>query len=221
MVSSAGPGILSVQWTREQETMEFEIALYQDETLTFIIQIACRPSENYILRFIFDNENTAKNLQKILSEQGYELKTGTNKMHIKKSTKPPELIRDEIEKAIITVKGIWKIHVHCTVTTFADYELVEKCKTISTACAEGNVAVYVEDKKIWMIGRNEKELKKLEEKLMEKCFVYKDQIQDLTETMYNSKGMSYFLQFYSFKFYKMSQKLYHFHIHLCTPFTCY
>lgn len=95
-------------------------------------------------------------------------------MYIKKLIKFLEFIRDEIEKVIIIVKGIWKIYVYCIVIIFVDYEFVEKCKIISIACVEGNVVVYVEDKKIWMIGRNEKELKKLEEKLMEKCFVYKD-----------------------------------------------
>lgn len=100
----------------------------------------------------------------------------------------PELIRNDIEAAIISMKDFSRIVVHNALTSFADERLVEKCEEYSSECKKGNIAMYLDHLSVWIVGRDGDELKILETKLMEKRFLQKEHIQDLTETLYFTEG---------------------------------
>lgn len=100
------------------------------------------------------------------------------------TVKNPELVRNDIEAAIISVKDFSRICVYCAVTSFADDRLVEKCRKWS----EGNIAMYVDHLTMWIVGRCKDELKTLQNKLTEERFVREDDFLDLTETLFSTEG---------------------------------
>lgn len=104
------------------------------------------------------------------------------------TVKNPELIRNDIEAAIIRMKDFSRIVVHSAVTSFADERLVDKCEVLSSEFKEGNIAMYLDHLSVWIVGRDGDKLKVLETKLMEERLLLKENIIDLTETLYFTEG---------------------------------
>lgn len=104
------------------------------------------------------------------------------------TVKNPELIRNDIEAAIIRMKDFSRIVVHSAATSFADERLVDKCEVLSSEFKEGNIAMYLDHLSVWIVGRDGDKLKVLETKLMEERLLLKENIIDLTETLYFTEG---------------------------------
>lgn len=124
-----------------------------------------------------------------LSAMGYTVYIRDQEIFLGSGTvKNPELIRNDIEAAIIRMKDFSRIVVHSAVTSFADERLVEKCEVLSSEFKKGNIAMYLDHLSVWIVGRDGDKLKVLETKLMEERLLQKENIIDLTETLYFTEG---------------------------------
>lgn len=147
----------------------------------------CKPADFYRLKFLFDKKS--KDLQNNLSAMEYTVDIRDQEIFIGNGTaRNPELIRNDIEAAIIRMKDFSRTVVHNALTSFADERLVEKCEVLSSECKKGNIAMYLDHLSVWIVGRDGDELKILETKLMEERFLQKEHILDLTETLYFTEG---------------------------------
>lgn len=124
-----------------------------------------------------------------LSAMGYTVYIRDQEIFLENGTvKNPELIRNDIEAAIIRMKDFSRIVVHSAATSFADERLVDKCEVLSSEFKEGNIAMYLDHLSVWIVGRDGDKLKVLETKLMEERLLLKENIIDLTETLYFTEG---------------------------------
>lgn len=124
-----------------------------------------------------------------LSAMGYTVYIRDQEIFLENETvKNPELIRNDIEAAIIRMKDFSRIVVHSAATSFADERLVDKCEVLSSEFKEGNIAMYLDHLSVWIVGRDGDKLKVLETKLMEERLLLKENIIDLTETLYFTEG---------------------------------
>lgn len=173
----------------------FDISLYSNNTLRYVIQIACRPDDYHSLMFMFYNESTFETLKKILYEKGYALKIGTQEMRIRTQSfgKDPEFIKIEIKEIIKKFAIDFSIQARCVMSNFADDKVAEKCIEVSRECERDNIKVYVEDKDVWIVGCNKDELKKIEKRLMEEAVLLKDVLQNSNRIPDSSNGLSYFI----------------------------
>lgn len=199
-LSSSGPEVLCIQWSeRKEEQIEgdemFDISLYRNNTLRYVIQIACRPDEYHSLLFMFYNESTIEALRKILFEQGYALINGTQKMIIRTQSfeKDPELIKGEVKEVIKKLAIDFSIQARCVMSNFADGKVAEKCIEVSRECERDDLKVYVEDKDVWIVGCNTDELKKVEKRLVQEAALLKDVLQDSNRTTDSSNGLYCFI----------------------------
>lgn len=167
---------MDIQWKSEEKTGGVEclvIPLYHGRTIRYYIRISCLNADYYRLKFMFQNTNTAEDLSEHLSKINCSLNTGTNEIYLGSRIleEKSKVIRDKIKDIIINVTST--IHVHCTVVGFAKDNLVEKCKRISPECCKGKIAVYEQDKHVWIVGRDEKELEKLKKQLTDENVLQK------------------------------------------------
>lgn len=189
---ASDPDNLYIQLNTELKTegnKDFEIHVlcnHSSKTITNI-QIVCKPADFYRLKFLFDKKS--KDLMNNLSAMGYTVYIRDQEIFLGSGTvKNPELIRNDIEAAIIRMNDFSRIVVHSAVTCFADERLVDKCEVLSSEFKKGNIAMYLDHLSVWIVGRDGDKLKVLETKLMEERLLLKENIIDLTETLYFTEG---------------------------------